>query len=162
MKCGFDYCIYNREYTCILDEIKINEMGMCDSYIIVSVDADFLEREKRRRLKEIENRWTKTDISLPHSSPPQRICDSPGTPGAKGALDEGRGQENAFFRPPSQAPFDTKGEGGCSRPIVPLRLRRGGCPVLRPGESNLRASFYFARKLLCIASCKNPDPAPYG
>ena len=58
MYCEFDYCIYNKDYKCILDEIEINTVGMCASCIVISLDWDFLESEKERQLKEIEDRWT--------------------------------------------------------------------------------------------------------
>ena len=43
-KCNL--CIYNRNLACILDEIIINYLGMCDDCVIVALDEDFLEVEK--------------------------------------------------------------------------------------------------------------------
>lgn len=57
MKCEFDYCIYNRNFECIVDKPEINSQGMCDTCIVISLDKDFLEKEKERQLQEIESRW---------------------------------------------------------------------------------------------------------
>jgi|GEM_PF-1431178 len=59
MKCEFDYCIYNRDFSCILSDVTINSFGMCDECIIVSLDKEFLESEKVRQFKELEKRWKK-------------------------------------------------------------------------------------------------------
>jgi|GEM_PF-782745 len=56
MKCEFQYCIYNKRDGCVLDEIGIDALGMCDACIIISVDSEFLGREKERQLAEIERR----------------------------------------------------------------------------------------------------------
>ena len=61
MRCEFKYCIYNRGFNCISDGVEINYMGMCDRHIIVSLDKDFLEREKERQLTELEKRWSELD-----------------------------------------------------------------------------------------------------
>ena len=53
MKCDFDYCIYNQAYECSINEISINELGMCEECIIVSFSKDVLEKEKLRQLQEI-------------------------------------------------------------------------------------------------------------
>lgn len=37
MKCELDYCIYNKDSLCILNEIQLNSLGMCDESIIVSI-----------------------------------------------------------------------------------------------------------------------------
>jgi len=59
MKCDFDYCIYNRNYICVLENTTINSLGMCEECIIVSLDKEFLESEKSRQFKELEERWKK-------------------------------------------------------------------------------------------------------
>ena len=46
MKCDFDYCIYNRDFICILEEISINSLGMCEECIMIELDEGFLEAEK--------------------------------------------------------------------------------------------------------------------
>jgi len=50
MNCANDYCLYNKGYECILDEINIDSMGHCDDCIIVRFNADVLEDEKERQL----------------------------------------------------------------------------------------------------------------
>ena len=59
MNCECEYCIYNSDFKCIIDEPKINSWGMCDSSIIISLDKGFLKKEKKRQLKEAESRWPK-------------------------------------------------------------------------------------------------------
>ena len=54
MKCDFDYCIYNKEAICILEEIKINSLGMCDSCEIITLPKESLEKYKNERQKEIK------------------------------------------------------------------------------------------------------------
>ena len=60
MKCSFEYCIYNRNFDCTLAEPEINHLGVCDSCIIVSLNEDFLEKEKEKQLMELEKRWNKS------------------------------------------------------------------------------------------------------
>jgi len=57
MKCEFDYCIYNKEHTCILDEIQIDSLGMCSECEIISVSKESVEKYKRTRLEEIKKPW---------------------------------------------------------------------------------------------------------
>jgi len=57
MNCEFDYCIYNRNYKCIADDVGINDLGMCDTCIVISLDDDFLKSKKEEQLLEIEKRW---------------------------------------------------------------------------------------------------------
>jgi hypothetical protein len=53
MKCESDYCIYNQNHTCVLNKITINSLGMCDDCIMIYIDRDFLESEKKQQRKEI-------------------------------------------------------------------------------------------------------------
>ena len=53
MKCGYDYCIYNKESTCILEEIQVDSLGRCDKCETVSMLAEKIETYKNKRLKEI-------------------------------------------------------------------------------------------------------------
>ena len=55
MNCEFEHCVYNRNSECVLNgRIEINAFGMCDSCILVSLDADFLSREKERQLQQMD------------------------------------------------------------------------------------------------------------
>lgn len=56
MKCEFDYCIYNKDHSCIFKEIEINQLGMCDDCIMVTISTMSLEILKERQLEDIENR----------------------------------------------------------------------------------------------------------
>ena len=57
MKCEFEYCVYNLNYSCIVDEPGINSLGMCDACIVVSFEREVLEEEKKRQRIELEKRW---------------------------------------------------------------------------------------------------------
>ena len=54
MKCEFNYCIYNYDQQCVFGIPEINSSGMCEDCIMVSIDKDFLEKEKERQMKIIE------------------------------------------------------------------------------------------------------------
>ena len=59
MKCENDFCIYEANGKCILDEISINSLGACDECIYPNIDRDYLEKQKQKLLKkyeEIDNR----------------------------------------------------------------------------------------------------------
>ena len=55
MKCEFDYCMYNKDFECMVDDLEINSLGMCDACIVISLDKEFLEKEKQRQLSELES-----------------------------------------------------------------------------------------------------------
>ena len=61
MQCELDYCIYNNDGNCLVTKISINDAGMCDACILVSLEKDFLQAEKTRQLSELEARWEKPD-----------------------------------------------------------------------------------------------------
>jgi len=48
MTCEFNHCIYNKNFKCIVEEIEINGLGMCDTCITVSLNYEFLEKEKQK------------------------------------------------------------------------------------------------------------------
>ena len=53
MNCENEYCIYNRDFHCILEDVSLDAMGMCNSCITVELAKKFLEAEKERQLREI-------------------------------------------------------------------------------------------------------------
>ena len=57
MRCEVSYCIYNKNFNCIVKEIEINSVGMCSECIVISLDKNFLEKEKVKQLQEIEVQW---------------------------------------------------------------------------------------------------------
>lgn len=59
MRCGCEYCIYNKNYVCILKEIELTGFGMCEECILVSPDWALLESEKKRQREIIEIAWLK-------------------------------------------------------------------------------------------------------
>ena len=56
MKCENAYCIYNRGFECLLDEVSIDSLGLCSDCITVSLDKKYLEAEKERQLRDVEER----------------------------------------------------------------------------------------------------------
>ena len=49
MICYASLCVYNEDEECRLGEITINELGMCDDYIMPEIPKDVLESCKKRR-----------------------------------------------------------------------------------------------------------------
>jgi len=41
----------------VFEEVTINNLGMCDDCIIISLDKDFLDMKKKQQLQDIKNRW---------------------------------------------------------------------------------------------------------
>ena len=56
VNCAFDYCLYNKDFKCVLDGINIDSQGQCDDCIMVSIDNEILNAEKERQLGNVENR----------------------------------------------------------------------------------------------------------
>jgi hypothetical protein len=48
-----EYCVYQQDNACILKDIEVNALGMCDNCEIVSPNHEFLAAAKKRRLDEI-------------------------------------------------------------------------------------------------------------
>lgn len=59
MKCEFSYCIYNEDLTCLLDEIRINSSGNCESCIMITLQDRMLSKYKKKQLLEIAKRYEK-------------------------------------------------------------------------------------------------------
>ena len=57
MTCAHEYCIYNKKLTCTLENISLDDLGMCQSCTVVWLDEGFLEAEKERQLRELNERW---------------------------------------------------------------------------------------------------------
>jgi hypothetical protein len=57
MKCDFTHCIYNKARICLLDEVCIDTLGMCDSCEIVTIPEAELTEYKEKRLRVIEAMW---------------------------------------------------------------------------------------------------------
>ena len=51
MRCENVFCVYCHKEECILDEISLNEIGLCDCCIIVNVPEEELVKQKRTLLK---------------------------------------------------------------------------------------------------------------
>ena len=49
MKCENEYCIYNKKYKCILDEITLDIQGKCIECIYVDIPSQQLEKLKEEQ-----------------------------------------------------------------------------------------------------------------
>ena len=54
MICDNDYCIYWKKNKCILDEIYLNNIGLCESCINVYIPDDELKKMRKEQLAKIE------------------------------------------------------------------------------------------------------------
>ena len=54
MECRYEFCLYNEQDACTLEKISINEAGLCEACILVSLEKEQLEEEKRKQLKKLE------------------------------------------------------------------------------------------------------------
>ncbi len=59
MQCEAIYCIYQDGSSCVLENTRINALGMCEECIVVQLDDGFLKEEKVRQRKEIKDRLPK-------------------------------------------------------------------------------------------------------
>ncbi|MDL2280750.1 hypothetical protein LJC10_02685 [Selenomonadales bacterium OttesenSCG-928-I06] len=48
--CENDYCIYWSKEACTLNEIELNEIGLCACGILVKIDEDELKIKRKRLL----------------------------------------------------------------------------------------------------------------
>lgn len=60
MKCRLNYCVYNRNNTCLIEEVQLDELGMCQECTIVSIPEQELNVWKEQQLQNITNRDTHT------------------------------------------------------------------------------------------------------
>ncbi len=68
MRCEFELCIYQRDGSCNLDHIIINEWGMCDTCILVDVETDFLQEKKNEALLQLHSNPFTSDTYPLHSA----------------------------------------------------------------------------------------------
>jgi len=60
IKCEFDYCIYNRGgFVCMLKEIRINCIGICQNRITVQFSQEELEEHKQNQLQKRMGKFNK-------------------------------------------------------------------------------------------------------
>ena len=57
MKCYYNYCIYQKDNNCTLDDIEINDLGMCEHCEVVTIDEETLNKLKKKRLDKIAEIW---------------------------------------------------------------------------------------------------------
>ncbi len=51
------FCIYQRNGVCILDEISIDNAGMCTEYTITETSDDYLKKSKQKTLERFEKEY---------------------------------------------------------------------------------------------------------
>ena len=54
MNCANEYCLYNKDFKCIIDGVNIDLLGHCDDCIMVRIDKEVLNAEKERQLSKVE------------------------------------------------------------------------------------------------------------
>lgn len=54
MYCSNMLCIYCRKNKCILDEISIDEIGVCEDFTLVDIPEQTLQRYKDKQLIRLE------------------------------------------------------------------------------------------------------------
>ncbi len=47
MRCENEFCMYCKEKSCLLETITINENGMCNECILISIPEEMLEELKK-------------------------------------------------------------------------------------------------------------------
>ena len=55
MECRNILCIYYEEGFCSLNEIEINELGMCYDCIIVDIPEEYLQQKREEALLKLKN-----------------------------------------------------------------------------------------------------------
>ncbi len=55
MLCENDFCIYNKNSTCQLNEIQLDNQGTCTNCINISLDEKTIETAKKQLLLKLEN-----------------------------------------------------------------------------------------------------------
>ena len=51
MKCENSFCIYQSKGKCMLDEVEIDDLGMCTECIVPDIDEEILNQAKEKGLK---------------------------------------------------------------------------------------------------------------
>lgn len=52
-KCEFDYCVYNEDYYCLLENVDVSGAGMCMEFTLVSISFEDLKKLKRKHRKKL-------------------------------------------------------------------------------------------------------------
>lgn len=50
MKCYKEFCVYEKNGVCLLDEIEVDETGMCSCCICIDISKDLLSERKEEIL----------------------------------------------------------------------------------------------------------------
>lgn len=61
-ECVFSLCLYHSNSRCLLENMGINELGMCDACVIVSLDGDLIKNAKKKQLDALIQRNTGSGI----------------------------------------------------------------------------------------------------
>lgn len=57
MTCNNNFCVYEEESTCLLNEISISEMGTCEDCMLINLSEERLKEEKFRLRKRFVDDW---------------------------------------------------------------------------------------------------------
>ena len=50
MNCENNFCIYCERGICVLENISINSLGMCNDCIMVSIEEETFQKQKKKQL----------------------------------------------------------------------------------------------------------------
>ncbi len=57
MRCENKFCVYCDKNKCSLEQVCINNLGLCSSCIPVDIDTMFLDKLKKEALEKSETAW---------------------------------------------------------------------------------------------------------
>lgn len=64
MTCSNQFCIYQEANTCILDEISLNESGICEDSITIDVPERILKLMKQHLLERLDDDFKELEDSI--------------------------------------------------------------------------------------------------
>ncbi len=53
MDCENQFCVYQKEGKCLLDEISVNCIGMCEDYRYINMSETLLDKIKAKHLNDM-------------------------------------------------------------------------------------------------------------
>ena len=62
MHCECELCIHNKDWACTLEEISVDQKGICHNCYDVSIPEDVLDLLKERHFKRVKKIQIKSDI----------------------------------------------------------------------------------------------------
>ncbi len=54
MRCEYEFCIYNKNNKCLLENINIDSLGLCADCILPDIDPSILQQAKNKVLERFQ------------------------------------------------------------------------------------------------------------